>query len=734
MSENNSSYESVLKQASKKGSNPLSISKTYPAYIVLVVMLVISYFVWNLAKEQVQNDRKTEFDKAVSSVMSRLESKIERKEEIISSMSGLYDILPDVVRDYFDLYGQIPTKTYPSVASIDYVAYVQDSKKDMFVFNAMSSGYYDYSIKSDNSKDYFFPILHSVPISKNYHRLGTDFAANDMLHQAILKARDNNEIVSTPVFEMRNDTMGFFLISPIYVKDMPRNNLIERKDNFQGCVVLEMNSSLFFQNAISGGIKENKVSTFPTDTSIVFQIIDTANGTENIIYASNNSSLINQDYEKYVTTEAFFHVEDRNFIIKFATVPGFGGSFQRTMPTVALSLSLVLSFLFFGFVLSVTTSRARAIDLADRMTRSQRRIVDSSKDVIAVLDFEGNWKTMNPASQDIFGLSSYSLINSNIETLFYLDDDKKHFNNLVDDSKDESSERVDLKMKNQKNELVWVNWNFTFSKKDKLIYAIGRDVTIEKKAEEESILRTKQIQLAEQFAREASESKSYFMTKLSHMMRNSLTGMMGYLQLLSNKVYDTEEEHDTYLQLAEDSTEEIFTFVSDIVDAAIGSDNKSAELEFVQFEDLFKNVILNIDKVKSKQITINHEESVFRAKAVADRNLLQKVITDSINALITESDTGSIQVQASENNIEGQTEIQVLLPTSILTDKLIKLYKNIPDPINAIKFDEKDIILTLAQSASDIRRMNGTFLVETFGPNDSSLLQITLPLNKIKES
>lgn len=734
MSQNNSSYESILKEASKQGSSPLKISKTYPAYLVLIVMLVISYFVWNQAKEQVQNDRKTEFDKAVSSVMSRLESQYQRNEEIILSMSGLYDILTEVVRDYFDLYGQIPTKTYPSILSIDYVAYVKNSELGVFTFNAMSSGYYDYKIKNDLNTDYFYPILHSVPIGFNYHRLGTDFAKNPVIKASIEKARDKNEIVSTPVLSFRDDTTGFLLISPIYVKDQPRNSLSQRRNNFQGCVIIELESTKYFENAIASGNKDGTSSnSFPTDSTIVFQIVDTSANGESIVFESNNSHLLRNEYDKYVTSSVYYNIADRNFKINFATVPGFGGSFQQTMPTVALIASLILSLLFFGFVLSVTTSRARAIDLADRMTRSQRRIVDSSKDIIAVLDYAGIWKSMNPASVDIFGVSPDSLIGNNIEPLFYSKEDKSHFETILKNAYDESSERIDIRMKNSEGDLRWVNWNFTFAVKDQLIYSIGRDVTLEKIAEEESILRTKQIQLAEQFAREASESKSYFMTKLAHMMRNSLTGMMGYLQLLTNKIYETEEEHDTYLQLAEASTEEIFSFVSDIVEAAIGADSQSSEFEFVHVNDLFKEVFVNVHKVNAKTITINELESNFNAKAVADKNILKDVIVTSMNALLLEVKSGSIQVQASENSHEGATEIQILMPSSKLSHKMVSLYKDIPDAINAIKFDEKDVILTLAKSASDVRRMNGNFVIESFGETDSLLLQITMPLNKTKE-
>lgn len=729
MTQNNTSYESILRQASKKESNPYKLSKTYPAYIVLIVLLIISYFIWDQAKVQVANDRKAEFDKAVSSVMSRLETKFQRKEEIISSMTGLYDILPEVVRDYFDLYGQIPTKTYPSIISIDYVPYVEESAMELFIFNAMNSGYYDYKLKQKSNLDYHYPILHIVPIERNYHRLGIDLSSNDIIKEAIEKARDYNIVTVTPVIEFRDDTTGMFLISPIFFQGKSRNSLSNRRNNFQGTVIIEIESEKYFKNAISGG-RTDTDSSFPTDSSIVFQIIDTADGTKNIVFTSKNGDILKNDYEKYVSATVQYRFADRDFLIEFVTIPNFGGDFQKTMPLVALITSLFLSFLFFAFVFSVTTSRARAIDLADRMTRSQRRIVDSSKDIIAVLDFDGNWRSMNPASYDIFGKEPDDMIGNNIKDQFYSDEDAKNYQDLLDKTTNENTDRIDIKMKATDSEFRWLSWNLTISKIEGLIYAIGRDVTLEKKAEEESILRTKQIQLAEQFAREASESKSYFMTKLSHMMRNSLTGMMGYLQLLSNKVYETEEEHDSYVQLAEESTEEVFTFVNDIVDRAIGSDDDETNFELIHLSDLFEELFDSIFKIKTGEVTINREDSIFNAKAFADGQILRKALYEAIEKLLIDSSSGQIQVQASENKYEGATEIQLLLPVTELTDKMINVFKDSKDHIQALKDDYKDIILTLARSASDIRRMNGTFTLDSFGPKDSCLLQITLPLNK----
>jgi len=137
---------------------------------------------------------------------------------------------------------------------------------------------------------------------------------------------------------------------------------------------------------------------YSSDTSILYRCIDTDySNKQTPFYESGNYNLSKNNYKPFTDVNTY-RLQTGSLLYNFATIPNFMTGFQKILPTLSFIISLILSFAFFGFVLSVTTSRARAVDLAERMTRSQRRIVDSSKDIIAVMDPEGNWKSMNPAS------------------------------------------------------------------------------------------------------------------------------------------------------------------------------------------------------------------------------------------------------------------------------------------------------------------------------------------------
>jgi PAS domain S-box-containing protein len=720
-----STYEAILKQSVKKPFGFFRLSKTYPAYIILVLFLVISFFVRNFFEHQVTTDVNSEFDKAKNSVMSRFDRKIQTDLVILQSLQAIYYKYEQVVVDYFDLYASLPAKTYPSIISLYHAQYITPQQYDDFIFSVQRTGVYNYKIFPSGRRPYYFPVEYIVPQSKNLSILGMDVAAQPIIYETMKIACDSNRIVSTPVFEIRKDTLGFCFVAPIYKKDSSTKTLEDRRRNFNGVVIIETDAPQLFVEALGEGIS--------SDTSILYKTIDNDySNKQTSFYESKNYNLSKTDYKPFTDIQ-YLQVANRQFAVQFATVPNFMTGFQKILPALSLIISLVLSFAFFGFVLSVTTSRARAVDLAERMTRSQRRIVDSSKDIIAVMDYNGNWKSMNPASAGIFSTTPADMMFSKIDRLFADEADIKKFYQLLRDTNEEYTERVDFQMKSADGSMKWINWSFTVSPADHLIYCIGRDVTLEKIAEEQTILKSKQIQLAEQFAKEANEFKSYFMTKISHQLRNSLTGITGYLELLSKKLFDNKEEEKSYFSLAEDSSEELYTFVSDIVEVAFsGKEGSFKELDTVDFKSSIDETIRKFRDSKQNDLDLKVEfmEGSENVSFVADKQLLVNSLNEVLVSLTQGMDKCNLQLGATSNDSEGATEIQILTDANPLVSEMIELYKNnSTNLIEALKLDKKDIILHFATASSCFKMMSGTMTVDSFGANEGNLVQISLPKN-----
>ncbi|MGA2297005.1 MAG: CHASE domain-containing protein [FCB group bacterium] len=709
-----STYESILKQAGEFKKFSHRLSKTYPAYLILLIMLVVSFFVWRIVDQKVTNDKQSTFEKATGSVLSRLDLKIQNNYQILSSMRGLYDNMVQVVRDYFTLYGSVPVKTYPSITSLMYVPKIEQSYLAEHIHFTQSQGLYTYKVFPPGTRDYYYPAAFIVPAEKNQHISGFDFTTNPVTNQTIEISRDNQKMVSTPFFNFRGDTLEFMLMSPIF-----------KENKFDGVVLIEINAKLFFEEALGKGI--------PSDTSILFRCFDTDfNNKENQVYTSRNYAAFGSNYKPDLQSVVKFNIADRTLIIKFQTNPDFGGKFQETLPILSLIISLVLSFSFFGFILSTTSGRARAIDLAERMTRSQRRIVESSKDIIAMLDLHGIWKSMNVASIGIFGYQPDEMIGNKIDLIFENESEIPLFYSMFNQVTGESTERVDIRMKTKDNNSKWLNWSFTISQSDALIYAIGRDVTLEKLSEEQTKLKTKQIQLAEQFTREANDSKTYFITRISHQIRNALTGIMGYLQMLSAKQYSNDEEHDSYIELAEQSSDDLFSYTSDILEVA-QNQNQGKELSRVSIQ----TVLLDADKIIKdsildiKTINLNIQGNIQEISAITDKTLLTNTLVIIFKTFSEGNAINDFQISASESPLEKITEISIISNSNNLVSKMIQIFNdNKSRIIDILKEDVDDILQNIAIVESNFRMLNGTLQVATLGAEEGNIIQISLPLKE----
>jgi len=722
------SYESILKQTVSQRKLVFDLKKTYPAFIVLVLFLVLSVMIWIFVGDKVQSDKTAAFDKANSSVMSRVELKVQNSYQVLQSMRGLYDNLVQVVRDYFVLYGSVPVKTYPSIVSLMYVPKIDSSLLAEHIHFTQSQGLYDYKVYPIGNREFYMPAAFIVPSEKNMHVSGYDFATNPITYDAIIRAQKQNKMIATPVFKfIRHDTNEIFLISPIVHKKGSLGYFGYNTDFFEGVVILELNAKEFFTDALRDEV--------PSDTSVIFEFIDKDfSGNEVSIYSSKNIGLMKSGDSPELNAEKILKIADRDIKVKFATIPHFGGQFQQTLPILSFIISLILSFVLFGFILVTTTRKAVAIDLAERMTRSQRRILDTSNDIIAVMDMNGKWKSMNPASAIIFGYQPDEMIGNNIGSLCENESDLHSLFESIPETIDDFTTRIDLLMTTRDSGNKWLNFSFTVSKKDALIYAIGRDVTLEKLAEEEAKVRTKQIQVVEQYTRETNETRNYFIIKLSHKLRNSITSIIGYIQLLTQKAYDNQEEHDSYLQLANESSEDLFTFTSDIIEVVKG-DQSGKDISRVSLFFVLNSAIERFNKVIPSDLTVsfNLAEDIKSSTAVANVNLLGVTFVLLFNTLSINSTKVKFELSSSENSYEGITDIQIICDSNPMLNEMVTLYKENKDSIfEVLKDDKNNILFNLAIAASNVRILNGTMSIDTLEPDNKNIVQITLPLNEVK--
>src|SRR5262245_53843520 len=118
----------------KKILSHLPFRKIVPALFVLITGIGLSFVAKNLMDYKVESDRQVEFDKSVSSVVSRLESGVTNQEQVVSNLDGLFKASVQVVRDVFELYSTVPAHSNPYILSVGYASRVKQDQLESFSF------------------------------------------------------------------------------------------------------------------------------------------------------------------------------------------------------------------------------------------------------------------------------------------------------------------------------------------------------------------------------------------------------------------------------------------------------------------------------------------------------------------------------------------------------------------------------------------------------------------------
>lgn len=716
-----STYESIVKGTDKKKKSLIfNFKKTYSAYIVLLLVVIASFVVMQFVKSSVESDQKLAFEKASNSLISRVDKHNQNIMHVQSSIQNLFE-KTFVVKSVFELNSLNLVQTYKSLIGINYVYEVYANQLPEFVHSVRSQGYYDLNVHPKADRERYYIVEYVVPFEGNEERSGFDYASDDIAMEYIKKSAELDSTLVTPIYEYRKGVTGFQIITAIYKEGENRETLDQGIEKNQGTLILELDSKKFFEEALGEG--------YASDSTVYFTVSDPAES-DKLVYKSENApSKVNVTPVVSETNELI--VANKTFNIHIATVPGFGGDTQVILPYIAFVVVLIIGIMLFAFLISVITARERAQEIADRLTLSQRRIVDTSNDIIGILDLNGVWKTVNNAITPMLGIDSDAVIGSQLDTYYKNEIDRNELVATIAETKQETAFNQTALMKVNTVER-WIDWNFSISKNDSLIYAIGRDVTLEKEAETLGIIKSRQRNLAEHYAKEANISKSFLIRDISDKLLKLIDENQNNLHKLNEANIVVSEENENVLINFEQNSNIIYNIVDSMKENTILSDN-SHDYRIVKVNFLTK-LEEAINKAKAKysdnNLVINAEWNLLTDLFVyANEQNLEETFNLIFHTLVINTLNVEINLQIEKNNFENVMELEILCSNNVTLSEIVEKFKsNRNNLFDLISAQDEDLIYNIALIESDFKRMNGNITIETL-EKDETLFIITIPLN-----
>lgn len=359
-------------------------------------------------------------------------------------------------------------------------------------------------------------------------------------------------------------------------------------------------------------------------------------------------------------------------------------------------------FVLFLSILSVVGSavnfrlRLQAARNAAKVVASERRfrsIFNNSAEGIFQSTLDGKFIIVNPSMAKILGYSDPAeLLKVNIaKDVFRSPEEREKLISLILKKGSVEDYQITLKKKNGENVIVKLNDRIFYDEEDNSAYLEGsiRDITqqviIEEKkkaAEKELREEKKRADMLADEAMQLSLAKSKFLAYLGHEIRTPVNGIIGYLSLIENDYYETQEELKEFVTNAKASADSLLEILNSILDLT-KIESGRMELYEVDFNlnDLIDQAIsINMGKIREKGLYISKEvDSKIPQILRGDATRIRQIFVNLISNAIKFTEKGKIEIYSrlesiSDNSLEIMSSVRDT-GIGIPEDKLDNLFK-----------------------------------------------------------
>lgn len=694
----------------------LPLGKYLQVAAIGILGFTLSFAAMYLLDDSIRTKRQMEFDKAVSTVVTRLEQGTTTYENVLRNLDALFRNSVQVVRDVFELYSTVPAESNPAIRCIGYASIVTPHELGEFTFYARSERYYDYHIQPPGERPLYMPVLYAVPNPQRRDVIGFDLLSRPELAEAALRAQQKRTIIASQVFAIQSDTTSMVLMIPTQHKNSSDVVLPTAHSRYDGVLFVEMDVRKFLRSSLGDSVA--------SDRMITFRVLDEwSRGTPTVVATFGTSDGV--DFDHAFHAERHIAIADRTFRVEFTSAPILTQGLENYFGLFALGGGIITTLIFCGFVLSVLSAHERAVRLADRITEGNRRILEASRDIIGTITLDGGtWQTVNPAVRSVLGYEPAMVIGRLMTQYIATEPERIRLLSALG-SKEHDSTTLELQMIGSDGSIHWISWNISIARQEGIAYAIGRDVSLEHQARQELELRSRQVQLAEQLALEANASKSAFMQRLTRYLRTSLVTALEGMHHMVLQMDPSNEGQTRFVKLANESSDRLFAIVNDLLDVA--AEHAINHADTVELGRILHQAQQTYRTWGGSCIFV--ERSVEHGtRLAAEEPVVTEAFANLFVGLTAGSRSGAIELTTIINAQEQVLEVQVLAPYSGNVAELIGVFNRSQQHlVEALTQDREDILFRFGLAASQIRRVGGTFSVETLS-QEGNVALITLPL------
>lgn len=247
---------------------------------------------------------------------------------------------------------------------------------------------------------------------------------------------------------------------------------------------------------------------------------------------------------------------------------------------------------------------------------SFQSLFDHNLDAVCSLDLEGNLVNMNPATETITGYTLDQLKRIDLTQLLVTNEHRLYGKKLFTSALRGERQHYEVQIMHRDSHVIDLGLTsipIVINEQITGVFMIGRDIT-DRKRSEELLLRSEKLSVVGRLA-----------AGVAHEIRNPLTSLKGFLQLLNSRINDYEE----YFEIMLNELERINFIVSEFLVIA-----KPQAVNFVRKDVAI--ILLNTIALLNTQAIINNVQIVSEFYSdipliECDENQLKQVFINVLN-------------------------------------------------------------------------------------------------------
>lgn len=554
---------------------------------ILLLSLMLTLFSWYIAKSQVDEKIKNQFEVESERVVDQIIERLQIYEDTL--WSGVAAIKSQSFGIDYNEWKRFANALhiedrYQGINGIG-VIYRFPNDEKLNEFNEDIRRFQpEFQVYPPHDAGEYWPIVYIEPLESNKKAQGLDMAHEENRFTAAKKSRDTGTAQITGPITLVQDsesTPGFLFYVPFYEKD-ELYSIKSRQEHFIGLVY----APFIFKKLMQGTLQKEKRHVG----------ISISDGGE-MLYNEHRPDLIGYDESPRFTKQVTKEIYGRQWVFDIHTVKTFDGLFKSNQPTYILVGGLLIEIILILLFIYITKLNARALRFTDKMVEGyrntnenlkeaqnfQHRVLENIPDFIFVKDEDGRIVTCNKAFLSIYPKEKRDkVIGYTTVEDFDKDEAEKflyHDRKALESGYSETIEQV-MFPNGENLTLFTKKIGFEDRKGQKFLLGIARNITEMKRTEEK--LMHSNLEL-ERFAYVAA-----------HDMQEPVRMVKSFAEILMDDKKDMlDEEGISFLKECVKGANRIQDIINDLLDYSKVS-NIEDELQAVDMEELYAHVLDNL--------------------------------------------------------------------------------------------------------------------------------------------